>query len=183
MTTMMETRDFAGLDLEVRSDGRTVHGICVPYDTPTLIPDKRGSYEEVFRLGAFSSACQNPDKVKFLRNHNRDGVLGRAQVLREDASGLYGEFRVSKTTAGDEAIELIRDGALDGLSVGFYPKTNRGTPGIDDVVERLAAKLYEVSATAFAAYGSALIGGVRSLDGVDISGASIAERRALLLQL
>jgi hypothetical protein len=85
--------------------------------------------------------------------------LGRATELREDAAGLWGAFRVSKTTAGDEALELIRDGALDGLSIGFKPI--RDGPVVDGLVERLEVALYEVSAVAFPAYAGALVEAVR----------------------
>ena len=38
---------------------------------------------------------------------------------------MYGEARVSKTAAGDEVLELVRDGALDSFSVCFQPITDR----------------------------------------------------------
>lgn len=156
-------------DLEVRSgsDGRTVHGIAVPFDTPTVVDDGWGSYEETFRMGAFRKTIREqrqPDgssKVKFLANHDRIGrlPLGRAQLLREDTAGLYGEFRVSKTPDGDAALELVRDGVLDAFSVGFVPvKDREPEPG---KIERLEVKLPEVSAVAFPAYAGALIAGVR----------------------
>lgn len=153
--------DFRG-DLEIRGDGRTVVGLAVPYDTPTVIRENGVVYDEVFRHGAFAQTIeQRAERVKFLLNHNRQALpLGRALSLREDAAGLVGEFRVSATRAGDEALELIRDGALDGLSVGFVPVKDRGTPE-SGFVERLESKLIEVSGVAFPAYEGALIAGVR----------------------
>ncbi len=120
------TRAFAG-DLEVRSDGRTVAGICVPWGTPTRVRDASGpAYDEAFARGSFArTIAERSDRVKFLAMHNsRSMPLGRATLLREDSKGLYGEFRVSATPAGDDALELIRDGALDGLSVGFWVRTS-----------------------------------------------------------
>lgn len=150
-------------DLEVRGDGRTVVGIAVPYDAPTAIRDHSGSYTEIFRRGAFAKTIsERGDRVKFLAQHDRRSMpLGKATLLREDASGLYGEFRVSNTTAGDEALELIRDGALDAFSVGFRPVKDRKNAN-GSLVERLEAGLDEVSAVAFPAYDGALIGGVRT---------------------
>lgn len=153
--------DFRG-DLEVRGDGRTVVGLAVPFDTPTVIREHGHVYDEVFRHGAFAQTIEKrADRVKFLLNHDRQALpLGRAVALREDTAGLVGEFRVSNTRAGDEALELIRDGALDGLSVGFVPVVDRGTPE-GGFVERLEAKLIEVSGVAFPAYDGALIAAVR----------------------
>ena len=154
------------LDLEIRGDGRTVYGLAVPYDTPTPIRDRSGAYDEVFRMGAFADTIrQRGERVKFLLNHDRQVLpLGKATALREDPAGLVGEFRVSSTAAGDEALELIRDGVLDALSIGFAPTPggDRGVPGRDPIVERLAVKLMEVSAVAFPAYEGALISGVRT---------------------
>ena len=154
------------LDLEIRGDGRTVYGLAVPFDAPTPIRDRSGTYDEVFRMGAFTETIrERGDRVKFLANHNREVFpLGRATMLREDPAGLIGEFRVSATAAGDEALELIRDGVLDALSIGFAPIQSLGREGRDPVVERTAVKLMEVSAVAFPAYEGAVIAGVRSED-------------------
>lgn len=158
-------RTFApAADLEIRGDGRTVYGLAVPFDTPTPIRDAEGSYDEVFRMGAFTDTIrERGDRVKFLVNHNRQALpIGRAVSLREDPAGLVGEFRVSNTAIGNEALELIRDGALDSMSIGFAPKLNRGNAATG-TIERLAVKLMEVSAVAFPAYEAALIGGVRTI--------------------
>ena len=154
------------LDLEIRGDGRTVYGLAVPFDSPTPIHDRSGRYDEVFRMGAFANTIrERGDRVKFLANHDRQTLpLGKAVMLREDPAGLIGEFRVSATPAGDAALELIRDGVLDALSIGFAPLQSIGREGRDPVVERTEVKLMEVSAVAFPAYEGAVIAGVRSED-------------------
>lgn len=154
------------LDLEIRGDGRTVYGLAVPYDQPTAVRDSAGTYDEVFRMGSFAETIrERGDRVKFLINHDRRTLpLGKAIGLREDTAGLIGEFRVSATDAGDQALELIRDGVLDSLSVGFVPVSHNGDPRRGGLVERTAVKLLEVSAVAFPAYEGALIAGVRNED-------------------
>lgn len=150
------------VDLEVRAAGRTIVGLAVPYNTPTQIHDRTGSYSEVFRHGAFARTIRErgPERVKVLALHNYEAMpLGRATVLREDAAGLYAELTVSKTAAGDEVLELVRDGALDGLSIGFVPVVdNRETRG---VVERVEAKLHEISVVSFPAYDTARVSALR----------------------
>lgn len=153
-------------DLEVRggSEGRTVCGIAVPYDTPARIGSGPGAYDEVFVRGAFERtlAERGPQRVKLLAQHDGRALpLGRAEQLREDAAGLYAELRVSKTTAGDEVLELVRDGALDGLSVGFVPvRDARPSPA---VIHRLEVKLHEISVVAFPCYVDARVAAVRGL--------------------
>jgi HK97 family phage prohead protease len=80
--------------------------------------------------------------------------------LREDTNGLYSEFYVSKTDRGDQVLELVRDGALDQLSIGFMSlKDNRLASG---VIERIKAHLAEVSLVTFGAYGDmAAVSGMR----------------------
>ena len=155
----IENRSYE-TDLEIRAqgDGRTVCGICVPYDVeqrinPTLI--------EVFRRGAFANVARAAHRVKLLVGHDSRGLpIGRATLLREDDRGLYGEFRVSQGSRGDEILELVRDGALTDLSIGFQPLKDKRRQ--DGVVERIAAHLAEVSLVTFGAYGhAATVVGVR----------------------
>lgn len=164
----MSLHRAAPADLQVRSDGRTIMGIAMPWDAKARVNDGYGPYTEVFRRGAFrKTITERGKRVKALANHDRRQLpLGRADTLREDASGLYVEMRVSKTRAGDEALELVRDGALDSFSVGFAPVKERTMP--DGTVERTEVRLDEVSVVAFPAYDGALIAGVRDASVPDL---------------
>jgi HK97 family phage prohead protease len=150
--------------LELRSggDGRTIHGIAVPYGKPQRIDHR---LVEQFSRGAFNHQLAAAHRVRFAREHVALGgtLIGAAKLLRDDAAGLYGEWRVSKTPAGDETIELVRDGALRDLSIGFRERRdgNRTLPG--GVVDRFKADLTEVALTLEGAYGDmAVAAGVRS---------------------
>lgn len=146
-------------DLEIRGDGRTVYGIAVPFDREAMVNDGFGPYREVFRMGSFRKTIrEHGGRVKFLANHNRTNPIGKAISLKEDAAGLIGEFRISKTPEGDNALELVRDGVYDSFSIGFAKVQERNKDG---VTERLEVKLREVSILAFPAYEGALVSGVR----------------------
>jgi HK97 family phage prohead protease len=170
MTEAAISRAFVS-DIEIRADGsgRTVHGIVVPFDRTARVSDGGPSYMEGFRKGAFTRTIQHRgDRVKLLSQHDmRRNPLGRATMLREDASGLYGEFHVSKTAAGDEALELLRDGALDSFSVGFSPIQH--VRDNEKTVWRTEVGLREASLVTFPAYEGALIGGVRALTPDDLA--------------
>lgn len=155
-------RAFPNGDLSVGRDGRTVTGVAVPFGTPAVVNDGYGSYQEEFRRGAFArTIAERGNRVKVLAQHNRQAMpIGRATLLREDSTGLYAELRISATAAGDEALELIRDGALDGLSIGF--NDIRDERGPDGTVIRTEVRLNEISVVPFAAYESAVITGVRA---------------------
>lgn len=156
-------RTSADLAIRNTGDGRTVYGLAVPFGQVATVSDGRGEYREAFVPGSFArTLAERGDRVKLLANHDsRRWPIGRPLLLREDPAGLYMEARVSKTRDGDEALELIRDGALDGFSVGFRPVRERNRDG---VVERTEVALSEVSIVAFAAYTGAVLAGVRSSD-------------------
>jgi HK97 family phage prohead protease len=146
----IEHRNYdAALELRADGDGRTVVGIAVPYDVEQRISP---TMTEVFRQGVFRDVTRAANRVKLLFQHKSDSPIGRATMLEERPGGLYGEFRISKTEAGDEALELIRDGVLSNLSIGFQPLKDEKRNGITN---RIKAHLAEVSLVTFGAYGDA----------------------------
>lgn len=157
-------RDFVA-DLEIRSDGegRTIHGIVVPYDVPARVRDGGAPYDEQFQYGAFAKTLsERRSPVKLLSQHDPHNPIGRAVELEERKGlGLYGAFRVSNTRAANDQLELARDGVLDSFSVGFAP-VNHIKRGATTV--RTEVKLREVSLVTFPAYETALVAGIRSLD-------------------
>jgi HK97 family phage prohead protease len=159
MSNDIENRRYS-VEFELRladGDGRTIYGMAVPYNKEQRI---NATVTEIFRKGVFADVIRAPHRVKLLRGHGENNVLGRATLLKETDDGLYAEFRISKTREGDEALELVKDGALDQLSIGFMPIKNRKRP--DGVMERIKAHLAEVSLVTFGAYGDmAAVAGVR----------------------
>ncbi len=157
MTTNKIDRSAFALDgYEVRTtaDGRTLDVLAVPFDRPTNV----GPYVETFKRGAFAKTItERPEKVKLLALHEERSLpLGAAKVLREDAEGLFASMRVSKTRAGDEALELIADGALDSVSIGFVPVRSEWSRD-RTAVERREVKLLEISLVAYPAYDDAKV--------------------------
>ena len=149
-------------ELEVKKggDGRTIYGIAVPYNAPTRISE---NLVEEFIRGAFDHQVNSPQRVKYAREHLLLGgtLIGALSHMRDDAAGLYTEMRVSKTPAGDETLELVKDGALPELSIWFNERQNRRAPG--GVVQRVKAHLNEVASVLRGAYGElATAAGVRS---------------------
>ena len=93
----------------------------------------------------------------------RDSRSGAPPNSGKTRSGFVGEFRVSATVQGDEVLALVRDGALDGLSIGFRPIRDRWSKSRESV-ERLEVALSEVSVVATPAYDGARVHGVRAAD-------------------
>lgn len=153
------------LEIQTRArggDGRTICGIAVPYGRAQRIDDR---LVEQFRRGAFNHQLRDAHRVKLARDHMALGgtLIGATVLLRDDAAGLYGEWRVSNTVVGEETLELVKDGALTDLSIGFRERQNKRLPG--GVTERVSADLREVAVVMEGAYGQgALVSAVRSID-------------------
>lgn len=179
MTDTLSRAFVADIEVRASADGRTVHGIVVPYGQVARVSDGGPSYDEMFAPGAFTRDIQarngNFSRVKLLMQHNSSQPIGRATVLREDAAGLYGEFRISDVEAGNEALQLLRDGVLDSFSVGFRPISHEKRAG---VTVRTKASIRESSLVTFPAYEGAAVGGLRAA----FEGLSVDERMELLRQ-
>lgn len=103
---------------------------------------------DIIVKGAFSGADHN--KVKLLWQHDQEKPIGIIKSLKEDVYGLKMQAVInSNITTGKEAISLITEGILSGLSVGFYSKS---TAYNDDGQRMITeAELMEVSIVTFPA--------------------------------
>ena len=72
--------------------------------------------------GAFTKTLRQRGAkgVKLLYQHKTDMPIGVFSQIKEDDHGLYVKGKLALgTTAGRDAYELMKMGALDGLSIGF----------------------------------------------------------------
>ena len=76
-----------------------------------------------------SLARRGPGGVKLLWQHDPTEPIGRWIELREDTRGLRVRGRLSLAVArARELHALMRDGAIDGLSIGFRSERARNDP-------------------------------------------------------
>jgi HK97 family phage prohead protease len=116
--------------------------------------------------GAFQqSLVKKAGDIKLLWQHHMDEPIGQIEALYEDERGLYMEGRLMLTLQrGREAYELIKAGALKGLSIGYRPITYRIDPqtGIRHLQQ---VDLFEISVVTFPANDAAEITVVKSEEG------------------
>ena len=77
---------------------------------------------DVIKTGAFRKSIKRRGHkgVKLLYQHKSDMPIGVFDSIKEDGHGLYVKGRLAlQTQAGKEAYELLKMGALDGMSIGF----------------------------------------------------------------
>jgi hypothetical protein len=117
-----------------------------------------GFYEEV-RKGAFTrTLTEQKERIKALWNHNSDLVIGSMRSgsleLYEDEKGLRFRLKPNKSRAGQDAIEMVRAGDVDGVSFGFDVKKQEWDESNPNKVVRtlVDVDLWEISPTPFPAY-------------------------------
>jgi HK97 family phage prohead protease len=128
---------------------RTITGVAVPWDTPATV----SSGESVmFRKGAFDVNAKAP---KLLEGHDMTQLRGVVTELVEAEEGLLFTAKFANTRASDEAIELVKAGAYDSVSVGALPVKYKFDKNGTMVVSK--ANLIEISLVAQPAFADAVI--------------------------
>jgi len=123
---------------------------------------------DIISKGAFadtiSKRMSNGNKPKMLWQHKSDELIGVWDEFLEDDRGLYVKGRLIVDVAkGREALALMRQGALDGMSVGFMTEaaTDEGPSG--SVRRILKVDLWEVSLVTWGANTQARVTSVKEL--------------------
>ena len=115
---------------------------------------------DVVQRGAYQSSLDGlvkaGQRVKMLWQHDPAQPIGIWDEVREDNRGLWVKGRLLESTQkGREAAELIRAGAMDGLSIGY--RTKRAVK--NDKGQRVLTELelWEVSLVTFPMLPSARV--------------------------
>ena len=98
-------------EIKDRSDGWSFTGYASTFGNTDLGGD-------VVLKGAFRESL-SARKPRLLWQHDMGEPIGVVTGLVEDQKGLHGEFKLSKTARGSDAYQLLKDGAVDSLSIGY----------------------------------------------------------------
>jgi HK97 family phage prohead protease len=122
---------------------------------------------DVVEPGAFrdSLARRGPSGIKLLWQHDPAEPIGRWLSLVEDGRGLFVRGQLSLAVARAREIHaLMREGAVDGLSIGFRPERARTEPRTG--LRRLErVDLWEISLVTFPMLPQARVVAVKALPG------------------
>ena len=77
--------------------------------------DKTG---DISHKGMFTKSW-NEGLPKFYFNHNKEQKPGKTLRVSEDNEGAYTEVKFSNTTLGNDVMEMISDGIVEGASYGY----------------------------------------------------------------
>jgi HK97 family phage prohead protease len=155
---MSLTRRIVPFETKAVSDDRSFEG----YGSVFGVKD---SYADVVAKGAFAHTLEGRNRAgrapALLWQHDPSMPIGVYTDMREDDTGLFVKGRFSRTTKGDEAYELLKDGALSGLSIGFT--TTKSSMDEKSGIRTLTEiDLWEVSLVTFPANQAARVTAVKS---------------------
>lgn len=144
------------LDIEWKADAE---GVIEGYGSVFDVVDQGG---DIVAQGAFSKSLQVGRKVKMLAQHDPNRVIGVWDEMAEDGNGLRVKGRILTTVnAGREAYELVKAGAMDGLSIGYRTVKSMDRNGRRVIMQ---ADLWEVSLVTFPMNEAARVDSVKAAD-------------------
>jgi uncharacterized protein len=133
--------EFKNLSIEWKADDQ---GVIEGYGSVFDVVDQGG---DIIAPGAFRQSLNGARKVKMLYQHDPSAVVGVWSSLEEDDKGLRVIGKMLTTVrAGAEAYELVKAGAIDGLSIGYRTVKSMDRNGKRVIMQ---AELWEVSLVTF----------------------------------
>jgi HK97 family phage prohead protease len=155
-------RTFEAVAIEV--EGRTVDVRVVPFGEVARVADPPdfSPYDEEWMPGVFDHQLNAANRLHANYEHERGitNVVGHGLALRSEDDGYHASFKIHETNAGATALELIRDGALPGVSLEAHPaKSVRTAAG---VVQRVKAHLRGIAFCRQGAFAGAQVLAVRT---------------------
>ena len=130
------------------TERRIVSGLIAPYGEVGYT----SAGAVVFERG--SIAIPEATKIKLLMQHQQDKPVGRAISFSDSTEGVYGSFKLSSSTRGQDALVLAQENLVSGLSVGVDVTASKP---MGDYLLVTAAVLKEVSLVESAAFSSASV--------------------------
>jgi HK97 family phage prohead protease len=94
---------------------RTISGVAVPWNTEATVSD---GTRVMFERGSLATSGKNP---KLLKYHDDTAPVGVVTGRVDSEKGMLFTARISATSEGNDMLELIKDGAVDAVSVGVNP--------------------------------------------------------------
>jgi HK97 family phage prohead protease len=94
---------------------RTISGVAVPWDTEATVSD---GTRVKFAKGSLPTTGKKP---KLLKYHDDTKPVGVVTGRVDSDKGMLFTARISATSEGNDMIELIKDEAIDAVSVGVNP--------------------------------------------------------------
>ena len=162
-------------------DGTSLSGVVnVPGSQSEILTDPitGRKFREVIQPGTFANALNQGSTVDFLYQHDKQKILSTTdndslQLHEDDEAGLVMKAKISQTSWGKDAYQLIKDKIVKSMSFGMKVLHDTWLKGSDNIPLRVIDKisLIEVSAVRNPAYVASNI----EARGIDIQEVNIPD--------
>lgn len=162
-------------------DGTSLSGVVnVPGSQSEILTDPitGRKFREVIQPGTFANALNQGGTVDFLYQHDKQKILSTTdndslQLHEDDEAGLVMKAKISQTSWGKDAYQLIKDKIVKSMSFGMKVLHDTWLKGSDNIPLRVIDKisLIEVSAVRNPAYVASNI----EARGIDIQEVNIPD--------
>lgn len=148
------------MEVKINEENRIFEGYASTFGNKDFVND-------IVVAGAFKKTIQErfPKKqIKVLYQHYEP--LGIPLHMEEDSKGLYVKAHISRTTLGNDVLELMHDGVIDRMSIGYdIVQDEKNDQDGTRLLKEL--KLYEFSPVTFPANEEAIISQVKSIEDME----------------
>lgn len=147
----METLYIEASSIECSEERREISGKIVPLGTGEVGHTNLGAYT----FAANSIEIPDPSKIRLLSQHNLQKPIGKMILAETRTDGIYATFKLSRSTAGNDALIMAQEGLVTGLSIGAEILASK--PSKDGYTVVSQARLKEVSLVTVPAFASSEI--------------------------
>jgi HK97 family phage prohead protease len=147
----METLYIEASSIECSEERREISGKIVPLGTGEVGHTNLGAYT----FAANSIEIADPTKIRLLSQHNLQKPIGKMISAETRADGIYATFKLSRSSAGSDALIMAQEGLVTGLSIGAEILASK--PSKDGYTVVSSARLKEVSLVTVPAFASSEI--------------------------
>jgi HK97 family phage prohead protease len=147
----METLYIQASSIECSEDRREISGMIVPLGTGEIGNTNLGAY--TFEAGSIE--IEDVTAIKLFSQHDMKKPIGRMTASETKEDGIYATFKLSRSSAGTDALVMAQEGLVSGLSIGAEIIASK--PSRDGHTVVSSAKLKEVSLVTEPAFKSAQV--------------------------
>jgi HK97 family phage prohead protease len=147
----METLYIEASSIECSEERREISGKIVPLGTGEVGHTNLGAYT----FAANSIEIADPSKIRLLSQHNLQKPIGKMISAETRTDGIYATFKLSRSSAGSDALIMAQEGLVTGLSIGAEILASK--PSKDGYTVVSSARLKEVSLVTVPAFASSEI--------------------------
>jgi len=164
MKRLFDVKNFDSKIVDVDMTKRTVSGYFARFNNVDSDGDQ--IKEGAFMKTIAESGPGGADRIRHLKNHDPNQMIGKIVELKEDGTGLYFTSIMSTNTHGKDALIEYQEGLLKEHSIGYQVMQSDQTKPEYNLLTEI--KLWEGSAVTWGANPLTPVTGIKGLTDLSI---------------